>query len=198
MAGRPSEPRGLDYRHSPVTARRPAAVVLLPGVRGVSARTRPRRPGLWLCQSLRQRRPDGRRPRGSRERSGRLGQLLFHARHSRGGRATPARDRRSGRRALRGDQLRILDPPIRRAPDVVGKTLVVNRVPVTIVGVTPKGFHGALPLGDPRVTLPMAFRPAIESRAQWRDPSGLVGARHGTAAAWSVSGRRCRLSSTRR
>jgi predicted permease len=59
-----------------------------------------------------------------------------------------------------------------RAPDVVGKTLVVNRVPVTIVGVTPKGFHGAIQLGDsPAVTLPLAVRPAIESRGQWRDPA---------------------------
>jgi predicted permease len=59
-----------------------------------------------------------------------------------------------------------------RAPDVVGKILVVNRVPVTIVGVTPKGFHGAIQLGtSPAVTLPMAVRPAIESRAQWRDPT---------------------------
>ena len=45
-------------------------------------------------------------------------------------------------------------------------------MPVTIVGVTPKGFHGALQIGDsPDVTLPMAVRPAIESRAQWRDPT---------------------------
>lgn len=59
-----------------------------------------------------------------------------------------------------------------RAPDVVGKTLVVNRVPVTIVGVTPRGFHGAIQLGtSPAVTLPMAVRPAIERRAQWRDPT---------------------------
>ena len=59
-----------------------------------------------------------------------------------------------------------------RAPNVVGKTLVVNRVPVTIVGVTPKGFHHRFQVGDsPDVTLPMAVRAAIESRAQWRDPS---------------------------
>ena len=57
------------------------------------------------------------------------------------------------------------------AADVVGKTLAVNRVPVTIVGVTPQGFHGSLQVGDsPLVTLPMSARAAIESRTAWKDP----------------------------
>jgi predicted permease len=57
------------------------------------------------------------------------------------------------------------------APHVVGKTIVVNRIPVTIVGVTPKGFHGALEVGDsPMVTLPIAARALIASRTNWNDP----------------------------
>ncbi|HEY7500174.1 MAG TPA: ABC transporter permease [Vicinamibacterales bacterium] len=56
-------------------------------------------------------------------------------------------------------------------PDVVGKTILVNRVPVTIVGVAPKGFHGAFEVGDsPLLTMPIAARSAIAGRTLWNDP----------------------------
>jgi predicted permease len=56
------------------------------------------------------------------------------------------------------------------AHDVVGRTILVNRVPVTIVGVTPRGFHGLQTGSAPAITLPMAIRPRLEQRA-WRDPT---------------------------
>jgi predicted permease len=57
------------------------------------------------------------------------------------------------------------------APDVVGKMVVVNRVPVTIVGVTPRRFHGVFEVGSsPLLTLPIAARPAIASGTAWNDP----------------------------
>jgi predicted permease len=42
-------------------------------------------------------------------------------------------------------------------PAVIGKTIIVNNVLVTIVGVTPRGFHGTLDVGEtPDLSLPLA------------------------------------------
>ncbi len=52
---------------------------------------------------------------------------------------------------------RYWDARFRRDPNVVGKTITVNRVPVVIVGVTPPGFAGAAQAGEsPDVSLPLA------------------------------------------
>ncbi len=55
--------------------------------------------------------------------------------------------------------------------DVLGKTIQVNRVSVTIVGVTPQGFDGAMQAGEsPDVSVPLAhhlrFQPDRAARAQ--------------------------------
>lgn len=42
-------------------------------------------------------------------------------------------------------------------PEVLGKSLTLEHVPVTIVGVLPKGFHGVLIGSNPRLILPWAF-----------------------------------------
>jgi predicted permease len=43
---------------------------------------------------------------------------------------------------------------------VLGKTIIVNRVPVTIIGITPPQFYGSLEVGDsPDISLPMALEP---------------------------------------
>jgi predicted permease len=42
-------------------------------------------------------------------------------------------------------------------PVVLGKTLVLEHIPVTVVGVLPKGFHGVLIGSNPRVVLPWEF-----------------------------------------
>jgi predicted permease len=89
----------------------------------------------------------------------------------------------AGRLLLDGDD-RIDAPPaavishafwVRRfgaQPGAIGSIVAVNRVPVTIVGVTPQGFHGTMQLGDsPAVSFPLALRQAIDARTQWRQPS---------------------------
>jgi predicted permease len=54
-------------------------------------------------------------------------------------------------------------------PAVVGKTVNVNGVPVTIVGVTPPQFYAGLELGvAPDLTFPMALAPRLESNEQSR------------------------------
>jgi predicted permease len=57
------------------------------------------------------------------------------------------------------------------ARDAVGRTAIVNRVPVTIVGVTPRGFHGTVIGESPSISLPMAMRQTIDNRGQWSAPS---------------------------
>ncbi len=58
-----------------------------------------------------------------------------------------------------------------RRPDVLGKIIAINRVPTTIVGVTAKGFDGAMQAGEsPDVSVPLAhyllFQPDRTGRAQ--------------------------------
>lgn len=45
-----------------------------------------------------------------------------------------------------------------RSPDAVGRPLVVNNIPVTIVGVTERGFSGTLQVGQqPAISLPLSL-----------------------------------------
>ncbi|MEX2282474.1 MAG: ABC transporter permease [Gemmatimonadota bacterium] len=54
------------------------------------------------------------------------------------------------------------------APDVVGKTLKVNEIAVTIVGVAPRGFNGVdVDRFDQRVWLPLSARALTESTSQY-------------------------------
>ena len=58
-----------------------------------------------------------------------------------------------------------------RAPGILGKTIAINRVPAAIVGVTAKGFDGAMQAGEsPDVSVPLAhyllFQPDRSGRAQ--------------------------------
>ncbi|MEO7275092.1 MAG: ABC transporter permease, partial [Vicinamibacterales bacterium] len=56
-------------------------------------------------------------------------------------------------------------------PDVLGQTLVINRVPVTIIGVAPESFHGFGPERPP-LWMPMGLLPAIRGAAvKWDDPA---------------------------
>ena len=62
-----------------------------------------------------------------------------------------------------------------RDPAVIGKNVLLNRSPVTIVGVTPPGFVGAMLGGGPAdVTAPLALTPLIYPEADempMRDPA---------------------------
>ena len=53
-----------------------------------------------------------------------------------------------------------------RSPTVIGTTIEVNRVPLTIMGVTPSGFHGADVDADPALYLPLSMQAQV-SPAQW-------------------------------
>ena len=55
------------------------------------------------------------------------------------------------------------------SPAVVGRTIALNAVAVTIVGVTPQGFHSTLQVGEaPAVTVPLALRAALERSPSYR------------------------------
>ncbi len=52
-------------------------------------------------------------------------------------------------------------------PAVVGKTVNINGVPVTIVGVTPPQFYSGMEVGDsPDLALPMTLAPRLDSSGQ--------------------------------
>ena len=66
---------------------------------------------------------------------------------------------------------RYWDARFGRAPGVIGKTIGVNRVPTTIVGVTPPGFDGAAQAGEsPDISVVLAhylaYQPTRTDRAQ--------------------------------
>jgi predicted permease len=50
-----------------------------------------------------------------------------------------------------------------RAPDVVGRTLVIANVPFTVVGVMPKRFIGADPTRNPQIFAPLSTDPIIDA-----------------------------------
>jgi hypothetical protein len=59
-----------------------------------------------------------------------------------------------------------------RSPDVIGKTIQLNLIPVTIVGVNPPGFTGAASVQvSPDVFLPLSMQPVI---VPWRSGSLLT------------------------
>jgi predicted permease len=59
-------------------------------------------------------------------------------------------------------------------PSVIGRTIRLNRLPMTIVGVTPKSFHGIEPGALPALRVPITLeaemhggRPRLESAGDW-------------------------------
>jgi putative ABC transport system permease protein len=55
-----------------------------------------------------------------------------------------------------------------RGPDVIGQTLLIEGVPVSIVGVTPSGFSGAI-VGDAAdITLPVGVVPQVQPEDDWK------------------------------
>jgi predicted permease len=60
------------------------------------------------------------------------------------------------------------DRDFNRAPTVLGQSIKLNDVPVTIIGVNPKGFTGAkstLPSETPDITVPLALQPILTPSA---------------------------------
>jgi predicted permease len=56
-----------------------------------------------------------------------------------------------------------------RASDAVGRVITMNAIPVTIIGVTPKGFRGTLQVDEaPGITVPLALREHLERTPEYR------------------------------
>ena len=57
------------------------------------------------------------------------------------------------------------------APDAIGRTITVNAIPVTIVGVMPHGFRSTLQVDEaPVLTFPLSFRADLERAPSYRGP----------------------------
>src|SRR5262245_16046392 len=55
----------------------------------------------------------------------------------------------------------------RRDPSVVGKKILVNNYPMTIVGVSAEGFHGLDPTYSPHIRVPILMQPAMMPAWSW-------------------------------
>ncbi|MCA1559353.1 MAG: ABC transporter permease [Acidobacteria bacterium] len=52
---------------------------------------------------------------------------------------------------------------------VVGTTIRINRLPYTVIGVAPRGFHGSELFYRPAIWVPMTMQPQIEAGNPWLD-----------------------------
>ena len=52
-------------------------------------------------------------------------------------------------------------------PNIVGKTVTLNRTPFTVVGVAPKGFNGTLLGGGPALWIPMSTHEIAQPNFDW-------------------------------
>ena len=56
-------------------------------------------------------------------------------------------------------------------PAVLGATILVNRVPTTVIGIAPRSFHGFGPV-RPVLWMPMGMKPAVLAHPpRWEDPA---------------------------
>jgi predicted permease len=85
-----------------------------------------------------------------------------------------------------------------RRPDVVGSTVRVNGVPVTVVGVAPERFYGMTGVAELKLWMPLETRALVTPGARGEKPGGLravgrlrpgVGTEAATAAARVVAAR---------
>ena len=61
-----------------------------------------------------------------------------------------------------------------RAQNAIGKTIELNRIPVTIVGIAPSSFHGAEVDADPLVYIPLAMQPMLSPEESKNGKSSLT------------------------
>ena len=60
-----------------------------------------------------------------------------------------------------------------RDPDVIGKKILVNDSPMTIVGVSAAGFSGIDPASSPQIRVPVLMKPVMGTRIRSRPVLGL-------------------------
>ena len=65
-------------------------------------------------------------------------------------------------------QLQLLDPPVLQSPDILGKTLFVKGVPLTVVGITAAGFEGTEPGTSVDFWIPLQSRAELNA---WGNPA---------------------------
>lgn len=58
-------------------------------------------------------------------------------------------------------------------PAIAGRTVRINKMPYTILGVAPRGFTGTEAFFMPEIWVPMMMQPQIEGRASWLDNRGI-------------------------
>ena len=54
-------------------------------------------------------------------------------------------------------------------PAIAGRTVRINKLPYTVLGVAPRGFIGTEAFYQPEVWVPFTMQPQIEGRASWLD-----------------------------
>ncbi|PYR88009.1 MAG: permease [Acidobacteria bacterium] len=54
-------------------------------------------------------------------------------------------------------------------PNIVGKTLTLNRTPFTVVGIAPRNFSGTLLGGGPSLWVPISMHPVVQPGFDWYD-----------------------------
>jgi predicted permease len=79
-------------------------------------------------------------------------------------------------RVFRGHPVAVLsydywDTRFARDPHVVGKKILVNNYPMTIVGVSAAGFAGIDPSESPQIRVPILMEPAMIPEWSWMDPA---------------------------
>ena len=58
------------------------------------------------------------------------------------------------------------------SPDIVGQSIAINSIPVTIVGVTPRGFRGTLQVSNaPDLFVPLSLQPRLERSNEHDNPN---------------------------
>ena len=62
------------------------------------------------------------------------------------------------------------DTRFARDPRVIGKKILVNNYPLTIVGVSARGFAGIDPAESPQIRVPILMEPAMMPEWSWLDP----------------------------
>jgi macrolide transport system ATP-binding/permease protein len=58
-------------------------------------------------------------------------------------------------------------------PAIAGRTVRINKMPYTILGVAPRGFTGTESFFVPELWVPMMMQPQIEGRASWLENRGV-------------------------
>jgi predicted permease len=57
--------------------------------------------------------------------------------------------------------------------EIVGRTVRINKLPYTVLGIAPRNFTGTERFYAPEIWVPMMMQPQIEGRASWLDNRGM-------------------------